>query len=144
MKSVGIWSGFRVREIDSDGVNNVQPLSVLHGLLSGEVLKKQQIPSIPSWHSSNEHLRRWVVGQKQWRSQPKSLGAENVQLLASNSVFVWDAAIQSTKWTDMLKIWGVPWLPGPLGCALVRNFLGRQVLNIVIVQLKYTINLNRL
>jgi len=32
-------------------------------------------------------------------------------------VFVWDTAFQSTKWLNMLKIWGRHVLPGPPGYA---------------------------
>ena len=42
----------------------------------------------------------------------KILGGKNIWLSSSHSVFVWDAASQSTKWVDVQKIWGEPWPPG--------------------------------
>ena len=51
----------------------------------------------------------------QWCSQPKTfLGRPKRLILGEQQYFVWDAASQSTKWLDMLKIWGGPW---PLGYA---------------------------
>jgi len=44
-------------------------------------------------------------------ASPKFLGGPK-WLQPSNSIFVWHAASQSTKWLDMLNIWGGPGPPG--------------------------------
>ena len=46
-----------------------------------------------------------VASPESWRCK-KVLGRQNVWLWASDSIFVWATASQSTKWLDMLKISG--------------------------------------
>jgi len=49
---------------------------------------------------------------RQWRSQPKILGDQKIWgcgdffILGEKQHLVWDTASQSTKWLDILKIWG--------------------------------------
>jgi len=56
-----------------------------------------------------------MSGVKQWRSQPKLLGAPKFLTLGEKQYFLWDTDPQSTKRLDMLKIGGydslvIPWL----------------------------------
>ena len=55
-------------------------------------------------------------------ASPKFCGGPKCLTLGEQQYFCLDAASQSTKWLDMLKIWGL-WSPGPPGYAYVPPHL---------------------
>ena len=61
-----------------------------------------------------------VGSPKFWEGQ-KFGGGQNVWLCTSNSMFVCDAASQSTKWLDMLKILGTSSPALPLATSTLRQ-----------------------
>jgi len=60
-------------------------------------------------YGSRDLSRDSITAIWQWRSQPKIFWGANLLILSEQQYLVWDTASQSTKWQEMLEIWGL-WL----------------------------------